>query len=280
MQRTSVALSLLAMFGCGGDDGGPGGPDAAVDLTPRVAVPGTRCAPEERVGLVEITEGNRVRANMFDRTDPMVGAPELSDAACGFHRYRPSQPCDPCPDGELCALDGRCTAAPRRATDGRLALRAGDQEQVFEADPELGTLGGDISLPGGSYAVEVFAFGQTVTLEAETAVPEPLAGFSASLLGSYDAPEGIEASWDPLPEGSHLFTRIPINHHAAGATFTECAVDASAGSLSVSQPMLEPLAVSTGLEFQSFEHIRFAAAETSRGCVEFRFTLRQTIGLE
>jgi hypothetical protein len=44
--------------------------------------------------------------------------------------------------------------------------------------------------------------------------------------------------------------------------------------------MVEPLAVATGLEFQGFQHIRFAAAETARGCVEFRFTRQQSIGLE
>lgn len=44
--------------------------------------------------------------------------------------------------------------------------------------------------------------------------------------------------------------------------------------------MLEPLAVATGLEFQEFEHVRFAAAETSRGCVELRFTTRQSVGLD
>jgi len=44
--------------------------------------------------------------------------------------------------------------------------------------------------------------------------------------------------------------------------------------------VLEPLAVVTGLEFQSFEHVRFAAAETSRGCVELRFSNRQSVGLD
>jgi len=43
--------------------------------------------------------------------------------------------------------------------------------------------------------------------------------------------------------------------------------------------MLLPLAVSTGLEFQGIEHVRFAVAETPLGCVEFRFTIFQHVDL-
>jgi hypothetical protein len=279
----SCALALAAA--CGGDssadsDAGPDdGPDAALDLTPVIAVPAARCAAAERVGLVEITSGKVVRAHMFDKADPWIAAPVESDSSCAFHSFTVQQ-CEGCADDEICGVDDRCTAIPQRALDGRLVVRAGGDEQVFQADQTTGELGGDITLPGNRFAVEVVAFGQKVTLETETSVPDPLSDFSASLLGTYDAPEGIDAAWDPAPEGSHLFTRIPVNHHAAGPTFTECAADASLGTLHIDQPMLEPLAVATGLEFQSFEHIRFAAGETSRGCVEFRFTQSQSFGLE
>jgi hypothetical protein len=50
-------------------------------------------------------------------------------------------------------------------------------------------------------------------------------------------------------------------------------------SLRIGQPVLEPLAVVTGLEFQSFEHIHVAAADTARGYVEVRFTRQQSAGL-
>lgn len=278
-----VALAFAAA--CGADshpdrDADPaGGPDAAVDLTPAVAVPGARCAAADRIGIVEVTVGRIVRADLFDRTDPWIADPARTDSACAFHSFTVEQ-CDGCGDDQICGVDGRCTAIPRRDVDGRLVLRAGGEEQVFDAEPATGDLGGAITLPGDGFAIEVVAFGQEVRLETETSVPDLLTGFSASLIGTYDAPEGIEASWDPTPEGSHLFTRIPINHHAAGPTFTECAADGSLGTLRISQPVLEPLAVATGLEFQSFEHIRFAAADTSRGCVEFRFTQRQSTGLE
>jgi hypothetical protein len=35
--------------------------------------------------------------------------------------------------------------------------------------------------------------------------------------------------------------------------------------------MIDPLAVSTGLEFQGVEHMFVAAAQTPQGCVDFRF---------
>ncbi|HEU5061506.1 MAG TPA: hypothetical protein VFU21_33525 [Kofleriaceae bacterium] len=279
-----AAVLLLLAAGCGGDsdprsDADAGAPDAALDLSPVAAVPGDRCAAEDRVGIVEVTVGRVVRADLFDRSDPWIAAPVLADGSCALHRFEVQQ-CDGCADDEICGADARCTRIPRRDPAGRLVVRAAGDEQVFEAEPTTGELGGAITLPGDRFALEVVAFGQTVTLAGETGVPDPLPGFSAMLLGTYDAPEGIAATWDPVPDGSHLFTRIPINHHAAGPTFTECAGDGSAGSLDISQPMLEPLAVATGLEFQFFDHVRFAAAETSRGCVEIRFSNRQSVGLE
>ena len=280
--RLAIALILAtAAPACGGDDDSDPieDPDAAVDLTPAVAVPGARCAAEERIGIIEVTPGKIVRADLFDRIDPWLADPARTDAACALHSFTVQQ-CDDCADDEICDREGECAAIPRRDPAGRLVLRASGDQQVFEAEPATGELGGEITLPGDRFAVEVEAFGQRVTLEEETSVPELLTGFSASLLGDYCAPEGIEASWDPAPEGSHLFTLIPVNHHAAGPTFTECAGDASTGSLSISGPVLEPLAVATGLEFQSFEHVRFAAAETSRGCVELRFSNRQSVGLD
>jgi hypothetical protein len=266
----AIVVSMIPLFtpmaGCAGEPERGGDADAG----PVVARPAARCVASERVGLVEIREDRFVYAEMFDRTDPWIADPVLADSSCVYHSFVPQQ-CDGCADDEICDVDGRCATIPRRALDGRLVLRAGAEEQVFEAEPVEGLIHGDITLPGASFAVEVVAFGQRITLEPETSIPEPLPGFSASLLGTYDAPEGIEATWDPVPRGSHVFTHIPINHHAAGPTFTECVVEGSAGSLSIGQPMLAPLAVATGLEFQSFDHTHFAAAETTRGCVEFRF---------
>ena len=116
----------------------------------------------------------------------------------------------------------------------------------------------------------------TATVE-ETQVPGALTDMTATLGGSYDVPESIDLSWTPDGGDSHVFTHIPINHHAGGATFTECQAEMSAGSIHVDAPMLKPLAVATGLEFQTVDHVRFAAAETGRGCIEFRFVQHQFV---
>jgi hypothetical protein len=281
----TLLFAMTVAAACGGDDDsapgdGPGDPpDAAADLSPIEAVPGARCEPADRIGIVLVTEGRGVRADVYDRRDPWVTDPAESDSACELHDFIIQQ-CDDCSDDQICDIDAHCTAIPRRDPGARLVVRAGGDQQELDADPATGELSGDITLAGDRFALEVTAFGQTVTLTPETGVPELLTGFTATLRGTYDAPEGIDASWDPAPAGSHLFTRIPVNHHAAGPTFTECAMDAHAGSLDIAQEMVEPLAVATGLEFQGFQHIRFAAAETARGCVEIRFTRQQSIGLE
>jgi hypothetical protein len=105
---------------------------------------------------------------------------------------------------------------------------------------------------------------------AEQVYPGPLAGYSLNIAGTNEAPETVTVAWAPDGSDAHVFTHIPINHHAAGPTFTECTVPASAGGFVVEAPMLVPLAVVTGLEFQSVQHVRFAAANTAVGCVEFR----------
>jgi hypothetical protein len=101
--------------------------------------------------------------------------------------------------------------------------------------------------------------------------PVPATDVVLTLDGGSDSPDGLAISWTPAPTGALVFTLIPINHHAGGPTYTECAVDAAVGSMHVPGEMLKPLAVSTGLEFQGVDHVRFAAAQTPDGCVEFRF---------
>ena len=100
-----------------------------------------------------------------------------------------------------------------------------------------------------------------------------------TLEGGYDAPTSLDVAWSTSAVGTDVFTHIPINHHAGGPTFTECTVPASSGGFTVGEAMLAPLAVSTGLEFQGLEHVRFAAAETPAGCVEVRFTERHYLNL-
>jgi len=281
------AVVLVSACGGGDDDDPPGGgadaspddPDADIgDPGPAVAVPGERCELIDRVGLITISTAYAY-VYLYDRIDPFIGEPALADDHCAFHEYAPAEQCPACDSDEVCSIEGTCVDAPRRDPDATMVLRAGGDEQTFEADDVTGELGGTITL-AAPYTLEAEFFGQVVTLEEALEGPDLLTNFSAMLIGTYDAPEGVEADWDAAPEGTHVFTRVPINHHAAAPTFTECVVGAEAGELSIPGEMLEPLAVSTGLEFQGFDHIVFAAAETANGCVEIRFVTQQTVGID
>ena len=259
--------------------------DTAPDSLPSdvtVATPGERCSLAERVGLVEIEEIPAEPTTFYafagidDRPNPWYGAPELSSGGCDFHRFDPTSGCPPCAVDELCGIDGTCNKAPTRHLDATLTLTAEDTTQTFAADPVTGDMWGQLTLAGRAFAVEVTFAGQRVTLpltESPGALDEP----HGTLEGGYEAPTRLDLAWQTAAAGTHVFTRIPINHHAAGPTFTECTVPARTGALTIGEAMLAPLAIITGLEFQGLEHIRFAAAHTPLGCVEIRFTMRQYV---
>ncbi len=245
-------------------------------------MPGARCVPASRIGLVQIygypapTTTVEASASINDRVDPWMPGPKLTDASCSFFQEADPAFCDPCPSGQLCAPDATCQALPVPVGDLVLTLSAGGASQAFEADGSSSGAWGTVTLPGRAFAVELAWSGLTVTL-LETAVPEALADATMTLAGAYDAPTALDLTWTPPAAGGSVFTHIPINHHAAGPTFTECTVDASAGALHVDGAMLAPLAVITGLEFQGIEHVRFAAADTPHGCVELRFQVHQYV---
>ena len=100
-----------------------------------------------------------------------------------------------------------------------------------------------------------------------------------AVAGGLDSPTALDLTWTPPADAGTVLTRIPINHHAGGPTFTDCAANASAGTLHVAGAMLTPLAVSTGLEFQGIAHAQSAAVETPQGCIEVRFQTSQYVDL-
>ena len=102
-------------------------------------------------------------------------------------------------------------------------------------------------------------------------MPPALEGLNAVLSGTYDMPTAVDVNWNAADADTFVVTRIPINHHVGTSTFTECTAGGATGNLHVNQPMLVPLSVATGLEFQGIQHGRYAAAETPEGCVELRF---------
>jgi hypothetical protein len=249
------------------------------------AVPGARCTPGSRIGLVSVyAQGDGAAALdasavINDRVDArMPQSPKLSDASCEFFEQATGSLCPPCPSAAVCAPDGTCQPLPVPAPDVTLVLQAGAASQTLASNGSSSGAYGTVTLPGRTFSLQVKWAGRTVTL-VDTTVPQAVADAAGKLLGTYDKPTGADVTWTPAAQGGTVFTHIPINHHAGGATFTECAVPASAGLLHVDGPMLTPLAVSTGLEFQGIEHVRFAAAQTPDGCVEVRFQTSQFVSL-
>lgn len=155
-----------------------------------------------------------------------------------------------------------------------LTLQAGQETQTLV--PEYaGAIWGAVTLPGRVFAATL-TWGEFTVRLAETAVPDPIPDLMGTWHGTSEAPTGLDFAWTPPVEAAaELHTRIPINHHAGGPTYTECVVPSAAGAFSVAEAMLTPLAVITGLEFQGLEHVRVAAAVTPVGCIEFRWQVYQ-----
>jgi hypothetical protein len=266
-------------------DTNPDLPDTSADTTkpePTLieATRNARCDLRTRVGTVDLERQGMFRfvsATVYDAQDPWLAAPELESDVCVFHRFTPST-CAPCATGERCGRDGLCVAEPMPMPLA-LAITSGDERAELASDPTTGQLWGQLALTGDGLGVEL-RVGDYVITVGEMSIPASLVDLKGVLEGSYDAPQRVILTWASGPRDNTVHTLIPINHHAGGPTFTDCAVPAAAGRLEVEEDMLTPLAVSTGLEFQGVEHVRYAAAETPWGCIEFRHLVRDFVFLE
>lgn len=260
-----------------GDVAGPDGDTTAPG--PIAATPGARCEPAERVGLVQIEDQGALYASawVYDRTNPAYGPPASTTETCGFYKFAPSTPCPSCELDETCGLSGLCSPLPLVRRDVVLELAAGDSTQRFESSGDYGELWGEVTL-GKTVSLSLSFGGVEVTLPATT-VPDGLADVGGTLTGDYDDPQGLSLTWTPVAGDTQVFTHVPMNHHVAEPTFTQCATPASTGTMQIGGDMLKPLAVSTGLEFQGIEHVRFAAADTALGCVEIRYQIRSYVPL-
>ena len=256
------------------------GPDTdTVGPGPIAATPGARCEPGDRVGLVQIEDQGALYASawVYDRTNPSYGAPASTTNTCAFYQFAPSSPCPSCELDETCGLSGLCEPLPLIRRDVVLELAASGQTQRFESGTDYGDLWGEVTL-GKTLSLSL-SFGDVAVTLPATTVPDGLADVAGTLAGSYDDPQGLSLTWTPVAGDTQVFTHVPMNHHVAEPTFTQCATPASTGSMQIGGDMLKPLAVSTGLEFQGIEHVRFAAAETPLGCVEVRYQIRAYVPL-
>lgn len=266
------------------DDSTPDDTTSADTVAPGdvVAVHGARCAPGEMVARIEVetfggaTPTSYLNAWASDRPNPAIGAPELTSGDCVFHR-QPSG-CGICGENETCGVGSVCATIP--ASENNISIVAtGDNSatQTFSPD-QWGSISEQLTIPGASFGLAVTFRGATIDL-APMAVPGDLASTSGQLGGDYMDPTSLRADWIGGEAGARVFTHININHHVRAQTFTQCDAPSDGGSFEIGADMLKPLAVSTGLEFQGLEHVRFAAADTIRGCVEFRFLRRQWMEL-
>lgn len=262
----------------GGVPGSAGAPEGGSAGAPPdgwgEAVVGQRCALASTIGVVQLAGFPEpyVQVTLYDRKDPWLTEPELVTATCAFHRYTPGV-CQECETGEVCTDADECVPEPRTVKDARLVVSAGNQQRQYDANPQLGGIYSmlDIGDEASEFAMTLSWAGTHVTLPPMRVGSGKIAALSVTVEGDSEAPGALTASWAPSNSGAFVRTRIPINHHAGGPTFTECAALESAGTFQADAEMVDPLAVSTGLEFQGVEHVFIAAAETAQGCVEFRF---------
>lgn len=269
--------------GGGGATGAAGAHDGGSDSAGSAGMPpsgsyeavlGQLCPIESTIGVVQLMgfPTPYLQVTLYDRTDPWLGEAELSTPTCAFHHYNPVA-CPDCEAGEVCSLEGACVPERRTVKDATLLVSSAGQERDYAADPELGGIFSmlDIGDASSSYAM-LLRWGETeVQLDAMPVASDMLDSALVEMDGDYEMPGAIDATWDPSNGGSFVRSRIPINHHAAGPTFTECAAPHSAGAFHADADMVNPLAVITGLEFQGLEHVFIAAATTPHGCIEFRF---------
>ncbi len=237
-----------------------------------VVVPGERCIVSERIGIVVVEKFQKVQVNarLFDKPIPSIGDPVLSDEACSFYEFVPAANCRNCNNDQTCDGNSVCVDLPKVFPNGSLKLSDGVSELRVMTD-EYGGLSGQLEAAGDTFSIELTLGSSVLNLPATT-IPAPLEGLVSNLSGSYENPDAMDLTWDLPADPARVFTHVPINHHVGlEGTFTECEVDATSKSLHIDGPMLKPLAVATGLEFQTINHVRFAAAQIKEGCVEFRF---------
>lgn len=238
------------------------------------AVVGDRCPDAERMGLILVGGYEngplQVSGDVQDALPLRLTEPVLTDANCAFNEELLPGFCEDCPADKWCTHESQCVSYPATVANLRVELSAGSDVQVFE--PQYGGgVYGNITLSGDTFGVRVTWGSDFEVSLAALQVPAQLENVAGSFEGGQENPDALNLTWTVPSDPALVYTYIPINHHAAGATNTQCTVAADAGSLHIDGAMLRPLAVVTGLEFQELLHARFAAARVAGGCVEFRF---------
>ncbi len=163
---------------------------------------------------------------------------------------------------------------PRTVQNATLLVSTGVEQRQYFADPNRGGIHStlDIGDASSSYAMTLSWDDTEIMLDPMPVASGKLVDLAVDTESTVDnMPGALDATWQPPGDAAFVRTRIPINHHAGGPTFTECAAPTSAGTFHADADMINPLSVQTGLEFQGLDHVFIAAARPPQGCVEFRF---------
>ncbi len=258
--------------------------DSGVPLVLR-ATEGRRCRYDQRRGLIAISDeggpSRWVSLELLDKPSPWLGPATSTspDGSCLFHRAGPGCPCA---GAQICDVRGQCVDLPRAAPAVELAIIGTSGTQVLRGDGNGNgddAINAEVTVADAELGLRVTA-GLLVLEVPALSVPPELIAASGTLTGTYDAPRAVEVLWTAPADAAEVYSLTNINHHVAESTFTECVVPANGGRLFIDEPMLTPLAVATGLEFQALQHVRFAAVDTPTGCVEVRMTRTQYVNLQ
>jgi CRP-like cAMP-binding protein len=270
--RRHTLPMLLLLAACATDKPDTSEPEDTADTGPRT--PGTvelgaACPLSDRIGEIAlVTYGDPkvyVQGQVWDKPDPWVGPPTLSTETCDFHQFTVTG-CGTCDSTEVCSFDGACVPQ-RRALPVTLSLTTDGATETFTSDVTTGKLYGEAGASGSAYTLAFTVEGQTVEIP-ESTIAASLEGLVVTVEGHSMAPGALTATW--TPGVGRVRTIIPINHHAAGPTFTRCDVPSETGTFHADAEMITPLAVVTGLEFQGVEVANAAAAWVDVGCVDVR----------
>jgi hypothetical protein len=257
-----------------GGDGNGGDPQGGSPSGMFDAVPNTFCAPEDTIGRFRISGfpgGPTISGELWETTNPFVGPPSLSTETCGFHTFQDTCAGD-CDPGTVCNYAGECVPEQRSVKTASLRISVGAEEQIVDADPTIGGFYAPLEIGDESseFAMHLTWGELEVDLAPFAYQGATLADAAVTIEGDQSAPGALDATWTTSAAGGHVMSRIPINHHAGGGTFTNCAAPLAAEAFHADAEMIDPLAVITGLEFQGLEYVNIAAAETTVGCIDFR----------
>lgn len=258
----------------GSDTGGSGTSDGTDDTgttgdAPIEVIPGASCSPTSRLGTINMSDAGatfEIYGQIYEGVDPWIGEPELTNDTCAFHRFDPGG-CGVCPGDQVCSAAGECVPPRLVRTDVGLRVVGDGVSTDATVDPVSGTIYGSVEATESPLSLTLTLGDVEVELPPMAMATAP-AGVMVSGQGDSCAPESLDVTWTPADDDRRVRTEIPINHHAAGPTFTHCEAGIGDAGLHADGPMLVPLAVVTCLEFQGVVIGRVASVTTPAGCIE------------